>query len=157
MWLDAVSLLFCIYTVAVVKFQLEIICTSSLQIRRCRRFFLNAFLFLFTIIYDMSIYLWRMIQIYNEWFGSYFLARSHSYSLLTFQDPAGIFELIEVVGNGTYGQVYKVSVYRLCSHVMAHHFAQSRVFDLSYMHKHWMIHSFCLLGATHKNWPIGCH
>lgn len=23
------------------------------------------------------------------------------------QDPAGIFELIEVVGNGTYGQVYK--------------------------------------------------
>lgn len=26
-----------------------------------------------------------------------------------FQDPAGIFELIEVVGNGTYGQVYKVS------------------------------------------------
>jgi hypothetical protein len=33
------------------------------------------------------------------------------YSLMTsfyFQDPAGIFELIEVVGNGTYGQVYKV-------------------------------------------------
>ena len=26
----------------------------------------------------------------------------------TLQDPAGIFELIEVVGNGTYGQVYKV-------------------------------------------------
>lgn len=26
-----------------------------------------------------------------------------------FQDPAGIFELVEVVGNGTYGQVYKVS------------------------------------------------
>lgn len=26
------------------------------------------------------------------------------------QDPAGIFELVEVVGNGTYGQVYKVSV-----------------------------------------------
>uniref|UniRef100_A0A4X2LGK3 Protein kinase domain-containing protein n=1 Tax=Vombatus ursinus TaxID=29139 RepID=A0A4X2LGK3_VOMUR len=23
------------------------------------------------------------------------------------QDPAGIFELVEVVGNGTYGQVYK--------------------------------------------------
>jgi len=29
--------------------------------------------------------------------------------LYLFQDPAGIFELIEVVGNGTYGQVYKVS------------------------------------------------
>lgn len=29
--------------------------------------------------------------------------------LSMFQDPAGIFELIEVVGNGTYGQVYKVS------------------------------------------------
>ena len=28
-----------------------------------------------------------------------------------FQDPAGIFELIEVVGNGTYGQVYKVFIY----------------------------------------------
>uniref|UniRef100_A0A7N5KE90 non-specific serine/threonine protein kinase n=1 Tax=Ailuropoda melanoleuca TaxID=9646 RepID=A0A7N5KE90_AILME len=26
---------------------------------------------------------------------------------LTFPDPAGIFELVEVVGNGTYGQVYK--------------------------------------------------
>jgi len=26
----------------------------------------------------------------------------------SFQDPAGIFELVEVVGNGTYGQVYKV-------------------------------------------------
>lgn len=31
------------------------------------------------------------------------------------QDPAGIFELVEVVGNGTYGQVYKVGVgRRLC-------------------------------------------
>ena len=28
-----------------------------------------------------------------------------------FQDPAGIFDLIEVVGNGTYGQVYKVFAY----------------------------------------------
>lgn len=28
--------------------------------------------------------------------------------LFSFQDPAGIFELVEVVGNGTYGQVYKV-------------------------------------------------
>uniref|UniRef100_A0A8B9HVX8 non-specific serine/threonine protein kinase n=1 Tax=Astyanax mexicanus TaxID=7994 RepID=A0A8B9HVX8_ASTMX len=29
------------------------------------------------------------------------------FSLSLFQDPAGIFELVEVVGNGTYGQVYK--------------------------------------------------
>lgn len=29
-------------------------------------------------------------------------------SPLSSQDPAGIFELVEVVGNGTYGQVYKV-------------------------------------------------
>ena len=29
------------------------------------------------------------------------------------QDPAGIFELIEVVGNGTYGQVYKVGARRV--------------------------------------------
>ena len=29
-------------------------------------------------------------------------------SILVLQEPAGIFELIEVVGNGTYGQVYKV-------------------------------------------------
>uniref|UniRef100_A0A665W679 non-specific serine/threonine protein kinase n=1 Tax=Echeneis naucrates TaxID=173247 RepID=A0A665W679_ECHNA len=28
--------------------------------------------------------------------------------VLSFQDPAGIFELVELVGNGTYGQVYKV-------------------------------------------------
>ena len=27
-----------------------------------------------------------------------------------FQDPAGIFDLVEVVGNGTYGQVYKVAI-----------------------------------------------
>ena len=25
------------------------------------------------------------------------------------QDPAGIFDLVEVVGNGTYGQVHKVT------------------------------------------------
>lgn len=28
---------------------------------------------------------------------------------LLFQDPAGVYDLIEVVGNGTYGQVFKVS------------------------------------------------
>lgn len=34
--------------------------------------------------------------------------------MLFFQDPAGIFELVEVVGNGTYGQVYKVSTHLVC-------------------------------------------
>uniref|UniRef100_A0A3B3D063 non-specific serine/threonine protein kinase n=1 Tax=Oryzias melastigma TaxID=30732 RepID=A0A3B3D063_ORYME len=33
--------------------------------------------------------------------------------LAALRDPAGIFELVEVVGNGTYGQVYKVSESRL--------------------------------------------
>ncbi|EFA04277.2 Misshapen-like kinase 1 [Tribolium castaneum] len=32
--------------------------------------------------------------------------------LTALKDPAGIFELIEVVGNGTYGQVYKVRIPR---------------------------------------------
>ena len=27
--------------------------------------------------------------------------------LASLKDPAGIFDLIEVIGNGTYGQVYK--------------------------------------------------
>ncbi|GLD65799.1 mitogen-activated protein kinase kinase kinase kinase 4 isoform X1 [Lates japonicus] len=31
--------------------------------------------------------------------------------LASLRDPAGIFELVEVVGNGTYGQVYKEHVY----------------------------------------------
>ncbi|KAK6057469.1 hypothetical protein COOONC_05015 [Cooperia oncophora] len=35
--------------------------------------------------------------------------------LNTLRDPAGIFELIEVVGNGTYGQVYKVRSIRIDS------------------------------------------
>uniref|UniRef100_A0A6I8N532 non-specific serine/threonine protein kinase n=1 Tax=Ornithorhynchus anatinus TaxID=9258 RepID=A0A6I8N532_ORNAN len=33
--------------------------------------------------------------------------------LSSLRDPAGIFELVEVVGNGTYGQVYKVGVRRV--------------------------------------------
>uniref|UniRef100_A0A7N8XXI3 non-specific serine/threonine protein kinase n=1 Tax=Mastacembelus armatus TaxID=205130 RepID=A0A7N8XXI3_9TELE len=36
------------------------------------------------------------------------LVKFISIILLCFQDPAGIFELVELVGNGTYGQVYKV-------------------------------------------------
>lgn len=34
-------------------------------------------------------------------------------ALCLLQEPAGIFELIEVVGNGTYGQVYKASILRI--------------------------------------------
>uniref|UniRef100_A0A3Q3JL97 non-specific serine/threonine protein kinase n=1 Tax=Monopterus albus TaxID=43700 RepID=A0A3Q3JL97_MONAL len=36
--------------------------------------------------------------------------------LASLRDPAGIFELVEVVGNGTYGQVYKVgwSLFNIC-------------------------------------------
>jgi hypothetical protein len=36
------------------------------------------------------------------------LETRRSTSLVSLQEPSGIFELIEVVGNGTYGQVYKV-------------------------------------------------
>lgn len=32
-----------------------------------------------------------------------------NYVLRFIQDPAGIFDLVEVVGNGTYGQVHKVT------------------------------------------------
>ncbi|GFY49466.1 hypothetical protein TNIN_465291 [Trichonephila inaurata madagascariensis] len=35
--------------------------------------------------------------------------------LNSLKDPAGIFELIEVVGNGTYGQVYKLCTDRIPS------------------------------------------
>lgn len=38
----------------------------------------------------------------------YFKLKHLSAFFPSFQDPAGIFELVEVVGNGTYGQVYKV-------------------------------------------------
>ncbi|CAN7997069.1 unnamed protein product, partial [Ixodes pacificus] len=38
---------------------------------------------------------------------TYQLSGKIGYTKLGSQDPAGIFELIEVVGNGTYGQVYK--------------------------------------------------
>lgn len=43
-----------------------------------------------------------------------------------FQEPAGIFELIEVVGNGTYGQVYKASILRISS------FSFTAVFSRNY-------------------------
>lgn len=39
--------------------------------------------------------------------------------IVVLQDPAGIFELIEVVGNGTYGQVYKVMYFFLAVNLLA--------------------------------------
>uniref|UniRef100_A0A8D2MEA3 TRAF2 and NCK interacting kinase n=1 Tax=Zonotrichia albicollis TaxID=44394 RepID=A0A8D2MEA3_ZONAL len=36
-------------------------------------------------------------------------------------DPAGIFELVELVGNGTYGQVYKVRAPAEVMLIPAHH------------------------------------
>lgn len=41
------------------------------------------------------------------------------------QDPAGIFELVEVVGNGTYGQVYKVGWRRSTRPVCCFHWDSS--------------------------------
>uniref|UniRef100_A0A8C6Q5Y6 non-specific serine/threonine protein kinase n=1 Tax=Nothobranchius furzeri TaxID=105023 RepID=A0A8C6Q5Y6_NOTFU len=40
----------------------------------------------------------------------------------TFTDPTGIFDLVEVVGNGTYGQVYKVRInlIRICNPFRGH-------------------------------------
>uniref|UniRef100_A0A8C2TQR5 non-specific serine/threonine protein kinase n=1 Tax=Coturnix japonica TaxID=93934 RepID=A0A8C2TQR5_COTJA len=42
--------------------------------------------------------------------------------LSSLRDPAGIFELVEVVGNGTYGQVYKVGEHNLCTWYIKHTF-----------------------------------
>ena len=43
-----------------------------------------------------ALKVWLMTNSLFELLSKYFL-----------QDPAGIFDLMEVVGNGTYGQVYK--------------------------------------------------
>uniref|UniRef100_A0A3B5AP60 non-specific serine/threonine protein kinase n=1 Tax=Stegastes partitus TaxID=144197 RepID=A0A3B5AP60_9TELE len=51
---------------------------------------------------------------------SYVLPNNFVFScVLFFQDPAGIFELVELVGNGTYGQVYKVRLTHTVSHTAA--------------------------------------
>lgn len=53
-------------------------------------------LVMWEILYSYNLFL--CTNCYNDFLLHYNL----------FQDPEGIFELIEVVGNGTYGQVYKV-------------------------------------------------
>lgn len=45
---------------------------------------------------------------WNEHSCFWFDPNWNAFLSFSFQDPAGIFELVEVVGNGTYGQVYKV-------------------------------------------------
>ena len=47
-----------------------------------------------------------LISIYHNIHSSQKSSVSQKIKYLT-QDPAGIFDLMEVVGNGTYGQVYK--------------------------------------------------
>ncbi|MEQ2197554.1 hypothetical protein XENOCAPTIV_000238 [Xenoophorus captivus] len=42
-----------------------------------------------------------------------------SIDLAALRDPAGIFELVEVVGNGTYGQVYKRCVLLLLGELVS--------------------------------------
>jgi len=57
----------------------------------------------------------------NSWLNQYCVC------LCVWQEPAGIFELIEVVGNGTYGQVFKVS-FDLSANIYAfiYHFVTMR-------------------------------
>ncbi|XP_075941219.1 mitogen-activated protein kinase kinase kinase kinase 4-like isoform X2 [Anarhichas minor] len=50
--------------------------------------------------------------------------------LASLRDPAGIFELVEVVGNGTYGQVYKGR------HVKTGQLAAIKVMDVTEVSEH---------------------
>ncbi|KAK3543327.1 hypothetical protein QTP70_018074 [Hemibagrus guttatus] len=66
--------------------------------------------------------------------------------LASLRDPAGIFELVEVVGNGTYGQVYKGR------HVKTGQLAAIKVMDVTeYWYQrtrtkiHFTVHHTCLL------------
>uniref|UniRef100_A0A672RPX1 non-specific serine/threonine protein kinase n=1 Tax=Sinocyclocheilus grahami TaxID=75366 RepID=A0A672RPX1_SINGR len=69
---------------------------------------------------------------------------------LSYWDPAGIFELVEVVGNGTYGQVYKVrpmqgerksdSSVSLGVNVILFKHCHSAPQGLSHLHTHKVIH-----------------
>ena len=54
------------------------------------------------LYFNQNVYIWILeIQIFPV---------CNVICVVIAQDPAGIFDLIEVVGNGTYGQVYKVSI-----------------------------------------------
>ena len=57
------------------------------------------------LVVNVITFCYAALQLFNH---SHALPNLN-YVLLFFpQDPAGIFELVELVGNGTYGQVYKV-------------------------------------------------
>ena len=56
-----------------------------------------------------------------------------NYVLRFIQDPAGIFDLVEVVGNGTYGQVHKVTSSRTC-------FAISLILTRHILHLSFIFH-----------------
>ena len=49
----------------------------------------------------------EVLHWYTELMTIFSLPLLFFFFLSSLQDPAGIFELIEVVGNGTYGQVHK--------------------------------------------------
>ena len=59
------------------------------------------------------------------------MGKLSNYVLRFIQDPAGIFDLVEVVGNGTYGQVHKVTSERLLQ-FLVFIFAQ-RILHLSFI------------------------
>jgi len=55
-------------------------------------------------LYSWSFEYWNKVTLT-------FLVVKCTKSCFLLQDPAGTFALIEVVGSGTYGQVYKVSMH----------------------------------------------
>uniref|UniRef100_A0A3Q2XFT9 Protein kinase domain-containing protein n=1 Tax=Hippocampus comes TaxID=109280 RepID=A0A3Q2XFT9_HIPCM len=59
-----------------------------------------------------------------------------SIDLAALRDPAGIFELVEVVGNGTYGQVYKGR------HVKTGQMAAIKVMEVTEVKSHFIFTVF---------------